>query len=225
MGKIYSTSYFHYTRDLNTLIQILQNGFIGSFCREDFQYKKQLFSLHIPMVSFCDLPLSQITNITYGNYAIGMTSVWGNKENLTPVCYYPKLAKNPLTKYISNQAHSFYTGNITARNATIVAYAKPKNKYITNGHPSDNYKEKECRRVLSNSMLTAEPQDKQCPALRLKFTEKDISFIIVANENDRMHLLSALQTWTTIGGNQLTNQWQWLLCTKILTKKDVCDNF
>ena len=72
-------------------------------------------------------------------------------------------------------------------------------------------------------MLTAEPQDKQCPALQLKFTEKDISFIIVANENDRMHLLSALQTWTTIGGNQLTNQW--LLCTKILTKKDVCDNF
>lgn len=85
MGKIYSTSYFHYTRDLNTLIQILQNGFIGSFCREDFQYNKQLFSLHIPMVSFCDLPLSQITNITYGDYAIGMSSVWGNKEKLTPI--------------------------------------------------------------------------------------------------------------------------------------------
>lgn len=223
MGKIYSTSYFHYTRDLNTLIQILQNGFIGSFCREDFQYNKQLFSLHIPMVSFCDLPLSQITNITYGDYAIGMSSVWGNKEKLTPICYFPKLATNPLTKYISKTACSFYNGNIIARNATIVAYAKPKNKYITNGHPSDNYKEKECRKVLPNSIQLEEPREKQCPSLRLKFTEKDISFIIVANESDRMHLLSSLQTWTTIGGNQLTNQG--LLCTKILTKKDVCDNF
>lgn len=223
MGKIYSRSYFHYTKDLNTLIQILQNGFIGSFCREDFKYKKRLFSLYIPMVSFCDLPLSQITNITYGDYAIGMTSMWGNKENLTPVCYFPKYEKNPLTRYISKVAYLFLDKKTNTQNATIVAYAKPKNKYTNQGHSSDNYKEKECRRVQTTLITTEDCHKKQCSTLHLKFNENDISFIIVKNDTDRIHLLSIIKNWTTIGGNQITNKL--ILYTKILTKKEVCENF
>jgi len=44
----------------------------------------------IPMVCFCDIPLSQITNHSkqYGNYGIGLEKKWGKKRGVTPVTYY-----------------------------------------------------------------------------------------------------------------------------------------
>ncbi len=46
----------------------------------------------IPMVCFCDLPLSQIRKHTktYGEYALGLSKEWAIKKQINPVLYtYP----------------------------------------------------------------------------------------------------------------------------------------
>jgi Putative abortive phage resistance protein AbiGi, antitoxin len=78
---------FHFT-DKDSLINILTNNFIPHYSLE------RLFSgkleLAIPMVSFCDIPLTQTAEhiSEYGDYAIGLSKEWGIKNKLNPVFYY-----------------------------------------------------------------------------------------------------------------------------------------
>lgn len=43
----------------------------------------------VPMVCFCDIPLSNISEHTkkYGNYAIGIKKTWAMKQGVTPILY------------------------------------------------------------------------------------------------------------------------------------------
>src|SRR3989442_11739855 len=54
-----------------------------------FPYTTLFRSLAFPMVSSCDIPLSQVSThmTTYGRYALGLTKTWGQKRGLTPVMY------------------------------------------------------------------------------------------------------------------------------------------
>lgn len=224
MARIYSTSYFHYTKSLANLESILQNGFQGYYCKEDFKYKGNILSIYVPMVSFCDLPLSHIASMTYGDYVIGMSSIWGNGCNLTPVCYFPQKADNPLTRHISSSAKLFVDGTLKKNDATLLAFSKPKNKYFSNGHTKDNYKERECRRVYTANVTTDSSKHRNaCSNLHLYFTESDITFIIVKDEQTKQALMSSIQSWKMVGGHVLSNRE--LLYSKILTKQEIANNF
>ena len=61
---------FHFTKDLNTLKKILKEGFRVTYCKEYFGDS----FMGIPMVSFCDIPLSRTDQHTkdYGKYVIGL---------------------------------------------------------------------------------------------------------------------------------------------------------
>lgn len=37
MSRIYSNSYFHYTKEMEYLVGILENGFKGHYCEEEFK--------------------------------------------------------------------------------------------------------------------------------------------------------------------------------------------
>jgi hypothetical protein len=80
---------FHYTNSLNNLLNILANGFYPSYCKETMSYGKREYTYAIPMVSFCDIPLSEINShvFKYGSYAIGLTREWAQKNRLNPVVY------------------------------------------------------------------------------------------------------------------------------------------
>lgn len=84
----------HHTKSLETLQSILSNGL--KFCYSNENFTKD-FHVAIPMVCFCDMPLSNISDHVevYGHYAIGF-----NKRNLIKQ-YHPIL--NPVNYIISAQ--------------------------------------------------------------------------------------------------------------------------
>lgn len=80
---------FHFTNSSDALIGILNNNFKLSYCREKTKYGIGGSDLRVPMVSFCDLPLSQVKNhiASYGFYGLGLSKDWAKKQKLNPVMY------------------------------------------------------------------------------------------------------------------------------------------
>ena len=95
---ISSNSLFHFTNSLNDIKKIFKTGFQPSYCMESN-------NMAYPMISFCDIPLSQAKNHfeQYGKYVIGLKKEWGVKSKLNPVFY---LSEN---SYIESQIYNAIT--------------------------------------------------------------------------------------------------------------------
>jgi hypothetical protein len=102
MTTVSSDTLFHFTNSIQNIVNILSQEFRPNFSLEDFSPLEptEKFKRAIPMVSFCDIPLSQ-TSVhveVYGYYAIGLSKSWGQRNGVTPVLYaYPG---SPLAKSI-----------------------------------------------------------------------------------------------------------------------------
>lgn len=103
---ISANTLFHFTRNADNLIKIIQNGLKPRFCLEDNRFlsdgnKDGHFYEAIPMVCFCDIPLSNVPEHMdfYGNYGIGFTKEWGLENGINPIIYLSP--KSSLTKYIT----------------------------------------------------------------------------------------------------------------------------
>lgn len=84
-----SNSIVHFTNEKSSLKGILSEGFKISFCRENLRFHKSNFVAYVPMISFCDTPLSQVKDHIqkYGDYGIGLTRDWAIRNRLNPVFY------------------------------------------------------------------------------------------------------------------------------------------
>jgi len=89
-----SNSIIHFTNKFSSLIGILENNFTVRYCQENIVTKEKNFNILIPMVSFCDIPFSQIIDHInkYGSYGIGLKKEWAEKNGLNPVLYTEKLS-------------------------------------------------------------------------------------------------------------------------------------
>jgi hypothetical protein len=86
---LYPDILFHFT-DKKALQGILSETFIPSYSKEKIERKTgRGVEYGVPMVSFCDLRLSELKNHMgrYGEYGIGMTKEWANRSGLNPVLY------------------------------------------------------------------------------------------------------------------------------------------
>lgn len=95
LATVSANTLFHFTSNIDYLIGILTNNFYPRLCLEDHSaffpaQKKYLAELAMPMICFCDIPLSNIRNHVevYGEYAIGLTKEWGKKNDISPVMYF-----------------------------------------------------------------------------------------------------------------------------------------
>ncbi len=88
-----SDTLFHFTSKLDYLKSILAKGLQPRICHEDISFLngKQNY-LSIPMVCFCDIPISRLTDHTsfYGTYGIGLTRNWAEKNEVHPISYTSK---------------------------------------------------------------------------------------------------------------------------------------
>lgn len=138
-SQISANTLFHYTRKMDYLISILSNEFYPRYCLEESPniiFGIPRIEMAIPMVCFCDIPLSQVEqHVTkYGSYAIGLSKKWGMHNKINPVLYtyhnsafanlIAKLWDKPFEELID--ASSEYTSQIE----TFFYYLKPYEGYL-----------------------------------------------------------------------------------------------
>jgi hypothetical protein len=86
--SLYPEILFHFCGK-EAMFGILENTFKVSYARERIIGASQSREIGVPMVSFCDLKLSEVSNHMnkYGHYGIGLTKEWANRNGLNPVLY------------------------------------------------------------------------------------------------------------------------------------------
>ena len=89
MGHFRTTTLFHYTKNIEILKSILKEGLIPNYCYEDLSYSNKDRGIGVPMISFCDIPLSKTNSFIerYGEYAIGLTKEWAYEKRINPILY------------------------------------------------------------------------------------------------------------------------------------------
>jgi hypothetical protein len=92
---ISTNSLFHFTDKIEIVLNILREGFKPHFCLEDINplgthlEPEEMFEYAIPMVCFCDIPLTQTKDhmSKYGDYGIGLSKDWGMRNKISPILY------------------------------------------------------------------------------------------------------------------------------------------
>ncbi|MFJ5376929.1 abortive infection system antitoxin AbiGi family protein [Pectobacterium sp. CHL-2024] len=91
--SLYPTALFHFTKEKSVFESIIkEKQFRVSYARERIIGPETIRDFAIPMVSFCDIRLSQIEQHTksYGEFGVGLSKDWAERNNLNPVIYMSK---------------------------------------------------------------------------------------------------------------------------------------
>ncbi len=88
MDSVRTSSLFHYT-DMNALKRILLDGLVPNYCSEDLSVDGTEIVIGIPMICFCDIPLTRTSEFCsrYGNHAIGLSKDWAMRNGVNPILY------------------------------------------------------------------------------------------------------------------------------------------
>ena len=108
--SLYPDILFHFTKEKETLFEILRTTFKVSYAREKIIGPENNREFAVPMVSFCDLKLSELKKFieNYGQFGIGLTKEWANRNGLSPVMYinrHSELMDNLITGLNGVYAH------------------------------------------------------------------------------------------------------------------------
>ena len=248
---ISTNSVIHYTSKIDNLNGILTTeGFKLKYCSEKLVLPDgKSLNGAFPMVSFCDIPLSEVKNHmdSYGSYAIGLTKIWAKKASLNPVLYIEK--NSSLTKNIGEQYMRLlkmmkegHKDEIQLyEHIGILSHCKNYEGELIHGKiNSENYRfydEREWRYVATSkedlkeapSFIANETyiKDKEFHNSKLenciiKFTYEDISYIIVDEENDIPEILTTLNS---VYEDKCTTKQLKILSTKIITKNQIFNDF
>lgn len=240
---------FHFTKEMLTLESILTNGFYPRYCMEKFDYvdyvREREFPM--PMVCFCDIPLSEIVEHKeqYGEYAIGMSKDWGKVNGINPLIY--TTAESIPTKMLNEIINGLYNKEkVLLEYGKMVqfmtAYMKPYEGYTWNkntnsfdGKWTTFYNEREWRYVpkdlLGDNWLFKDAfldDDKRkvyndrVEKFKLKFNPNDIKYIIVKSDDEVIDMVDKIMT---IYKDKYTQDDLIKLTTRILSMDRVLEDF
>lgn len=186
-----SRTLFHFTKSRETLKLILKHGFWPRYCPEDVRWLGQADAKAVafPMVCFCDIPLSRISDHVnfYGQYGLGMTRDWALKNGLNPILYIS--GDNGLSAEMRNLNEHFNLllgdNKVKAKESMryVYAHSKPASGVmVVDGNPveKDFYLESEWRLV---------PRHKDVPAYIRENIFDDTDKLANANEKTRAHCM------------------------------------
>lgn len=247
---ISSNSIVHFTNSKKALRGILENNFKIYYCNEEICFKKlKTFKIAVPMVSFCDITLSQVKMHMdkYGNYGIGLTKEWAERKKLNPVLY---LAKNSFlaNSYIDLVEEHFKDPkkqlsipklcNDSKKLIDSIRYMKNyENTLIRGNKIYKNYRfydEREWRYVLdfnqhpdffypwNTENFDKDKANRSIESYKLTFEPNDIKYIIIKDDseiNEFIHILKSAK------GRKFSLDDVEKLTTRIITSKQIREDF
>jgi hypothetical protein len=257
---ISANTLFHFTKSIENIRNILTNNFKPRYCLERIDFIPNTetdIDLAIPMVCFCDIPLSQIINHveTYGNYAIGLRKEWAMEKSISPIIY---LHNNSRTNNIINKLFvstaridgldklikGEFTGEASLNLLELLFYCKIyKGRMWRDNLLIDNvtfYNEREWRYIPklkelepfnSKYIITKEEYfdesqrmkaNKLLTDFQIHFTPKDIKYIIIKNESERIRMVRMIEE---IKGNDFSLNELKELSSKIISTEQIKDDF
>ncbi|MGU8761380.1 abortive infection system antitoxin AbiGi family protein [Clostridium perfringens] len=255
MNKIYlsASTLFHFTNNIDNIINILEHGFSPRYCMEKFNFiGSHDLELAIPMVCFCDIPLSQIGNHieNYGGYAIGLDKEWGIYNGINPVTY---SIKNAIPTETISQAMDCFSRKKEENSSKIqdllahfIFFMKPYegqawNKEQFNGKLTRFYDEREWRYIPNYEFfhenkvkwylkkdefldhnIKIESNNKISEVLKLKFNPNDIKYIVVSSEEEILDMCKLIDN---IKGDKYSLNELNVLKTRIISKERILNDF
>jgi hypothetical protein len=204
-----SNTLFHFTKSLNILQKVLEEGFWPRYCQEDMAWFSlpDLEYISYPTVCFCDIPLSRIDEHVgfYGNFGLGMSREWAERNHLNPVLYLA--GSNQLStelRELATHANKLAEGDQKACRVTmryIYSHVKPMSGTMVIGGnliQKAFYQESEWRFVPKHSKikeylrkdahadiaLLEEANALSKEHCLLKFTPADVKYIFVQSDAD-----------------------------------------
>ena len=235
----------HFTPQIDFLKGILTDGFKVKYCVEDNVVRSGKISGAIPMISFCDIPLSEIKNhiSKYGSYGIGLKKDWAIKNNLNPVLY---LECNSLLGDSLRSAMIEYTKKDGDKKRTetqiklmdVARYIKNYQRDLTrNGIEYKDYRfydEREWRYVpdLYHEPIVVTLKQYSNPAKKkelnelaakiiLKFQPNDISYIFLNEDNEISEFIEFIRKCFKKFPLEEVD----ILITRIMTVKQIYNDF
>lgn len=215
-----SNTLFHFTKSSEKLKLILKNGFWPRYCLEDIKWLgyEEFDYIAYPMVCFCDIPLSRISEHIdfYGGFGVGVTRQWAHANGLNPVLY--TAGNNHIVdsfRELNDQSNEFREKEKTELAKTtlryLLAHSKPTSgTMVVDGKPvnKDFYQESEWRYVPKHKNIEAyftrssfDDRDVNEKANSLtkenciiKASPQDIRYIFVRSDSDIPGIMNFLQT-------------------------------
>ena len=183
---------YHYTKEINTICSILENGFWPKYSPENIEWMEFASDkeLGLPMVCFCDIPIQHIASHTriFGYYGIGMNRSWADTNDISPVHY---------IKHNSFVAELYQSLKVNAKDELkrLTAYTQNYDfisetewRYVPNKSGIPGY-------VVDRTLCDQGSMDYFNGITRqhamLQFSEHDVSYIIVKYN----HEIQAITNW------------------------------
>ena len=252
-----SNTLFHFTSERKYLLSILQNNFQSRYCFEILSgamAKTKLpdwWNRAIPMTCFCDLTLSNTSKHleTYGNYGIGLTKEWGQRNGITPVLYVHE--DSPLIECVKVSVAALEQSLIRSMNGndddvlnriadglkSLIDFTKP---YVGNFKRRGKivkdvrfYDEREWRYVPQNAPVLTETDIKNATLLKnvtdevwktstLEFSPDDVKYIIVEKDSEILDMYKEIKN---IKSPKYSDDEIKKLQTRIISAEQIRDDF
>jgi hypothetical protein len=248
MGNISSNSIFHFTSSKENLQGILRDFFKIKYCRELMPFLEEQIVLYIPMVSFCEIPLSQVKEhiSKYGGYGIGLERSWAIRNRLNPVAYVER--NSCLSSSYYDAIRTFFTKfdelegderNGLKNFCEFLRYMKPYQGRLErkSGNSVENYRfadEREWRYVtpLDSNVVPlfyeehyAQEKSSADASLeneRLLFQPGDIKYIFVRSDPEICEIFDFLRK--QVDGKYSQDESE-ILMSRIVTTKQIEEDF
>lgn len=239
---ISANSIIHFTKSKEALQGILQDNFKIHYCIEEVDSSDNHFKMAIPMVSFCDITLSQVKvhMDKYGEYGIGLTKEWAIRNGLNPVLYMDKnsMLANSFINFFDDYLKAKTSFNIQEKQFLDLArYTKNyQGDLERNGKIHKDYRfydEREWRYTLSHNEhenfalpvgddFDKEEVNQKINEFRLIFEPNDIKYIIIKDEEEINEFINVLRK--AKGKNFSMNDVE-KLTTRIITSTQIYEDF
>ncbi|HDY7832550.1 TPA: abortive infection system antitoxin AbiGi family protein [Vibrio vulnificus] len=214
-----SHTLFHFTNNKETLKLIFNHGYWPRYCLEDIRWVNQVNAPYMafPMVCFCDIPLSRISEHVsfYGNYGLGMTKEWANANGLNPILYLAS-ENNLMAEFRALNDHANGLGDASKVESAkctmrhIYMHVKPADGTMLMNNQlveKEFYQESEWRYVPKHPQIVShlkksEFDDEERLTLEnektkehgsLSFTPRDVKYIFVKNDADIPDIINFIQ--------------------------------